>query len=265
LLVIVISSVGIVQKIGIIVVAVFAMVLATGVAHASYTVQSVNTTVTISTNNTGHVIQIVEFMVSNQSANQYSTARVALNLTVSAWESLIGSQQVNYDLINPHSGVKNLKLLPGPLAVNGNHYVADIILNYYVNNVTSYKEIAPRTFYYSFNPSVLNFQSSQSGVNLPSDARFNIVLPGGSKIISVYPVPDYPSVINYTSHNTSMISWDAGEPLSKFQLNFEVKESLSAEVINFFGKVYSELGLLTYVIVGGLIIAFIVYTYYKVR
>ena len=165
MLVIVISSVDIVQKTGMLVIAALAMVLATGTAHASYTVQSVNTTVTIGANDTGHVIQIVEFIVSNQSASQYSTSRVALNLTVSAWESLIGSQQVNYDLINPHSGVNNLKLLPGPLTVSGNHYVADIILNYYVNNVTSHREIAPRTFYYSFNPSVLNFQSSLSSGN----------------------------------------------------------------------------------------------------
>ncbi|MEM3841314.1 MAG: hypothetical protein QXN59_01295 [Candidatus Micrarchaeaceae archaeon] len=236
-----------------------------GIAHASYTVQNVNTTVTLYPNNSAHVVQVVQFIVSNQSANQYTTARVALNLTVSAWESLIGSDQVDYDLINPHSGVRGLALLPGPLTVNGNHYVADIILNYYVDNVTSYREIAPRTFYYSFNPDVLNFQSSQSGVNLPSDARFNIVLPQGSKIISVYPVPDYPPVINYTSRNISMISWYSGEPLSKFQLNFEMTESRTAEVIGFLKKVYAELGLLTYVILGGLILGFIVYTYYKVR
>ena len=234
-----------------------------GTAHSSYTVTSINTTVTLNTNTSAEVIEILNLSISNTSVAQYSSDRVALNLSLSNWQSLIGPSLVQH-IINQHSGISDFKFLPGPLTAEQYGGRADIIMSYVVKNVTFVSEPSPRKFLYSFNPTVFNFEHGVSGEILPLNATLNIVLPSGAQILSVYPIPDSPAygfAKNY--QNVSELSWFYGEPLSKFTLNFVVKEGLEEEVFGFLSGIYQKLGILVYVIIAVAIISFVIYTYYR--
>ncbi|EET90326.1 MAG: hypothetical protein UNLARM2_0181 [Candidatus Micrarchaeum acidiphilum ARMAN-2] len=249
------------------VIAVLAIMLATFLAQtsdASYTVTYLNTTVYLNANTSARVVEILNLSISNSSISQYRTDRLALNLTLSTWQSLVGPELVEH-IINPKSGVYKFEFLPGPLMVDYNGAHTYLMMNYYVKNVTSVTETGPRLFKYTFNPDVFNFEHAASGQVLPQNTSFTIVFPNTSTISSVYPIPDYPAK-GFTSgySNVTKISWNNGEPLSKFTLTFYTHESLQEEVINFFKGIYGALGMFTYVIIAAVILVLIMYTYLKV-
>ena len=233
-------------------------------AHAGYTVIGINTTVTLNQNTSASVSDILKVSVSNDSISQYSQDRLALNLTLSQWQNLIGPALVEH-IINPTGSVYHFNFLPGPLLdVGGGNKVAYLYLSYYVSNVTRVNQTAPRVFYYTFQNSVFNFEHAASGPVLGQNTTLTIMIPGGSKVVSVYPPPDSPAsgfVSNY--RNVTTFSWYSNEPLSKFTLTYEVQQSLQGEVVAFFGQVYSYLGGFIYVIIAVAIVVFIIYTYRK--
>ncbi len=57
-------------------------------ASASYTVQNLNVTMALKTNTSAQVSEVLKVLVSNASVSQYSTNRLALNLTLSNWQTL---------------------------------------------------------------------------------------------------------------------------------------------------------------------------------
>ena len=248
---------------GIIIASLLAIALMQGFAYASYSVTNLNTTVSLNTNTSAQVTEILTLHVSNSSVTQYETDRIALNLTLSTWQKLVGPLLVQH-IINPKSGVYNFKFIPGPLVPNYNGGTAELIMSYNVYNVTSVNQTAPRKFVYSFNRNVFNFEHAASGEVLPQNTTFTIIIPKGAQISSVYPAPDSP-VSNFTTGyvNTTKVSWFDGEPLSKFSLVFVVHESLSNEVEAFFSGVYSKLGILAYVILIAIIAGFVAYAYVK--
>lgn len=232
-------------------------------SSASYTVRNINVTITLNTNTSAQVTEILQLTISNASVNQYSTNRAALNLTLSEWQQLIGPQLVEH-VISPNSSIYNFKFLPGPVqTINGNHD-ANIILAYGVKNVTFVSQIAPRQFQYRFNPRVFNFEHGISGEVLDQNTTLTMIIPQGGTIISAYPIPDMPAYA-FTSQyaNVTKVSWLYGEPLSTFTLVFKINQSLSAEVEGFFSGLYRKLGLYTYVIISAAIILSILYIYRK--
>ncbi|MCL4372043.1 hypothetical protein M1373_01850 [Candidatus Marsarchaeota archaeon] len=234
-------------------------------ANASYTVTNLNTTVVLNQNTSAQVTEVLTLKVSNSSVKQYDTNRIALNLTLSTWQSLIGPLLVQH-IINPHSGIYNFKFLPGPLVPTYYGGEAKLLMTYSVENVTSVVEPAPREFVYTFNDNVFNFEHAASGEVLPSNTTLSIIIPNGAQLTSVYPVPDAP-VGNFTSGyaNITRFSWFDGEPLSKFTFVFVTHESLGAEVEGFFSKVYSYLGVFTYIITALVVIGLILYAYIRAR
>lgn len=58
-------------------------------ASASYTVQNLNVTMALKTNTSAQVSEVLKVLVSNASVSQYSTNRLALNLTLSNWQTLV--------------------------------------------------------------------------------------------------------------------------------------------------------------------------------
>ena len=233
-------------------------------AYASYTVANLNVTVGLNKNTTGQVTEVFTVLVSNSSVSQYSTDRIALNLTLSDWQNLVGQTLVQH-IINPTSGVHNFKFLPGPIARNGTNNVALILMSYSVNNVTHVNQTAPRTFYYNFNPRVFNFQHGASGQVLSPNTTLTFVMPDGASVKSVYPLPDAPaSAFTNNYANITTVSWFYGEPLSKFTFSFVTIEGLQTEVLTFFESVYNFFGIFTFVIIIAVILLFIVYTYLRV-
>lgn len=240
-----------------------ALVPLAGLASASYNVTNVKVGVFLNQNTSAQVNETIQVAITNQSLKQYQTNRIALNLTVSQWQQLVGPQLSEY-IINPKGSIYNFELLPGAVAQIGGVYKADIVLSYEVNNVTTVNQTSPRVFVYSFKPSVLNFQHGASGQILNPNTTLNITIPSGAAIRSVYPIPDAPaSGITNNFANVSSVSWYYGEPLSRFQLVFVVNQSLQEEVSSFFAKVQHDLGIYAYVLVALIIILFILYAYYR--
>lgn len=234
-------------------------------ADAAYAVTNLNVTVTLSTNTSAQVTEILTLLISNQSVSQYTTNRVALNLTLSDWQALIGPLLVQH-IINPSRSVHNFKLLPGSVVnVNGNS-IAYMLMGYTVDNVTQVNQTAPRTFKYTFNPRVFNFEHGASGQVLTPNTTLTVVLPKGAMIQSIYPLPDYPpSAFTNNYKNTTSVSWSNGEPLSKFNLTFLIVEGIQEEVTNFFLGIYRVLGAFAYVIIAIVVLLFVLYTYLRVR
>jgi hypothetical protein len=232
-------------------------------ANATYTVSHLNVTVNLNRNTSAQVNEMLAVRISNDSVSQYSTSRVALNLTLSDWQSIIGSSLVEH-IINPGSGIYNFRFFPGPVMVVNQQSMAYVLLSYTINNVTVVNQTAPRTFVYSLAPKVFNFEHGSNGEFLSHNTTLTINLPGGATVKSVYPLPDYPTTAftdNYA--NTTSMSWSSGEPLSKFTLLFTMTEGVQTEVTNFFLGIYKVLGAFVYVIIAAVIVGFILYTYLK--
>ncbi len=243
-------------------IAALSIVALAGTSFASYNVSSINTTVTISQNGSAYVTDVLHVTVGNASVEQYTVDRSGLNLTLSDWQSLIGPQLVPH-VINKRSGIYGFNLLPGPVFLQNARHVANIYMHYYVSNIATINQTGPRTYKYTFNASDLNFAQGVGGVVLGQNMRLNIILPNASTVITAYPLPDYPSPSqNLTS--AQALSWYAGEPLYSFELVFQVKTSTTTEVLDFFGSIYSALGSLVYILIGGAVLLFIIYTYFKI-
>ncbi len=207
--------------------------------NASMNVTYLNTTLILNTNNSAHVIETLSLSISNNSVQQYLQDRDAVNLTLSDWGAVLNTNLLVEHILNPQSSIINFTFLPGPIQYVGTGAVAKLEMNYYVDNVTMVNETAPRVFKYTFNPNVFNFQHTASGQALLQNSQLNIVLPQGAQIISVYPLPDYPTVsfIGNLS-NATYLSWHSGEPLAKFSLQYLLRESLEQEVIGYFTGLY---------------------------
>jgi hypothetical protein len=232
-------------------------------ASASYTVQNLNVTLSLRPNTSAQVSEVLRVLVSNASVSQYSTNRLALNLTLTDWQKLVGSMLVQH-IINPNESLYDFKLFPGPISVQNGQATANIVMAYIVPNVTFVNETSPRQFLYRFNPKVLNFNHGLSGEILTGNTTLTIMVPSGAAIVSAYPPPDVPpsaSLLNYK--NLSAVSWLYGEPLSKFSFTFLMQQSIQAEVASFFRSVYNSLGAFSYVIIAAAVLLFIVYTYYR--
>ena len=240
------------------------ILIASSYCSASYTVTNLNTTIVLNKNNTAQVTELLEMVVSNSSIPQYETDRVALNLTLSTWQTIIGSDLIQH-VLNPRSGVQDFRFLPGPLVMtSGGNGKAVLLMVYLVSNATSVVQVGPRIFLYAFNESVFNFEHTQIGVVLPRDTTLNIILPRGSIIESVYPIPDAPtSSFSNNYKNVTALSWFNGEPLAKFSLTYEIEESLGEEVVGFFANVYRVFGFFSYLLIALVIIGLVLYTYFK--
>ena len=234
------------------------------VSHASYTIAGIRVNVTLNSNTTASVNESFEVIVSPQSVNQYLTSREALNLTLSRWQQIIGPQ-LERNIINPTASSYNFRLLPGPIVQQYGQNISYVVLQYIVKNVTVLNQTAPRIFEYKFDPSVFNFANGVNGQFLPANTTLTITIPQGAQIRSIYPLPDLPPYAFANGYrNVTTVSWNSGEPLSKFTLEFVIKQSIGDEVTSFFSAAYNAAGAYTYLIIAVVILAIIIYVYMKV-
>jgi hypothetical protein len=234
-----------------------------GMVHASYTVSGIYVNVMLNPNTSATVNETILVQISNQSLSQYSTSRMALNLTLSDWQHIIGPQ-LEQHIINPRGSIYDFRFFPGPIFSGRKGYNASIELMYNVNNVSTVRQISPRVFEYSFDPAVFNFENGASGEVLSPNTTLTLNMPRGAQIRSIYPTPDSPIggfANNY--RNVTSVSWNSGEPLTRFTLIFLIHESLSDEVAGFFDGIYLALGLYSYVVVAVIVVALVLYLYYK--
>jgi len=234
-------------------------------ANAYFNVTYLNTTVILQNDTSAHVIEVITLFMSNSSVPQYLQYRQAINLTLSNWDNALGTNYLIEHIINPESNISRFTFLPGPVMrnINGSG-IAYLTMDYYVGNVTTKRVIAPRKFEYTFNNKVFNFMHTASGQALYPNSRFNIIIPNGAQVVSIYPAPDYPTPSipgNYTGYTE--FSWYSGEPLSKFSFSYIITESLQQEVVNYFSNLFAKFGLIIYVLVIIIVVGIVAYLYIK--
>ncbi len=239
-----------------------------GNVHAYYNVTFLNTTVILNPNSSARVVETLGIFVSNASVTQYIQSRdaVGTNGQLSSWQKIIYSTQLTEHIVNIHHSAYGFDFLPGPLVKQYNGGSAILTMSYYVNNVTTISNIAPRKFEYTFNSSVFNFESTTSGQALPYDTRLNIIIPQGAQLNKTYPLPDSPpptsEYLNQYTNYTSF-SWFSGEPLGQFSFSFIITQSLQNEVFAYFAKIYDNYSWILYVGLAALIAIILIYVYLK--
>ena len=150
-------------------------------SYAYFEVLKLNTTVTLSTNTSGKVVEVLTLFVSNSSIQQYKADRAALNLSLNNWNSELGTTLLTPHILNPRSSISNFTFLPGPVLIVGTSGgEATLTMSYIANNITYIRPIEPRRFEYFFNSSALNFEHTASGEQLFSNARLNLIIPNSA-------------------------------------------------------------------------------------
>ncbi|MGC8662258.1 MAG: hypothetical protein ACP5RT_00510 [Candidatus Micrarchaeia archaeon] len=233
--------------------------------NAYFNVTYLNTTVILENNTNAHVTEVITIFMSNSSVEQYIRYRQAINLTLSNWNSALGTNYLIEHIINPNSGIFNFTFFPGSVMMNANGSgQAYLTMDYYVGNVTTRQMVAPRKFEYKFNSKVFSFMHTASGEALYPNSRLNIIVPKGAQIISIYPTPDYPSISAFGTYNGyTEFSWLYGEPLEKFSFIYILTETPQQEVLNYFNSLFKEYGLEIYVLFAVIILSIIIYLYLK--
>jgi hypothetical protein len=225
-----------------------------------------NTTVILSKNTSAEVVETLLVNMSNSSIGQYLQDRQSINLTLSDWSTVLHTNLLIQHIFNPNSSIAGFTFLPGPIINNyGQGAQALLTMRYVAYNITTVQNIGPRKFVYTFDSAALNFEHTQSGEALPQNARFNIIIPKDTSVVSVYPEPDfpYPNFIgNY--NNDTVFSWYEGEPLSEFSFSYLSTQSLQNEVTTYFSNLYENFTQQIYLLIIILASIFAVYVYVKV-
>lgn len=238
------------------------VLLLLGSSQAYYNVTFVNTTLILSSNSSAHVIETLNLYVSNTSMQQYVQNRDSIGLSLSDWQSILYTSQLTEHIINSRHSTYGFTFLPGPLTTQYSGGQALLTMSYYVNNVTTIKEISPRKFEYTFNDSLFNFENTANGQALPENTRLNIIIPSGAQALTIYPLPDYPPptfINNYK--NFTEFAWFSGEPLSQFSFSFITTQSLQQEVLSYFTSVYDQYRIALYIMVVAIIAFILAYVY----
>ncbi len=237
-----------------------------GNAFAYLNATYLNTTVILNTSTTAKVVETLTINMSNSSVQQYLQDREAINLTLADWSSTLHTGLLIQHIFNPSSSIARFTLLPGPLLYsNGRTAQATLTITYLAYNITSVTNVGPRKFDYQLASSALNFQHSASGQSLPVDARFNIIIPKGTELVSIYPAPDFPPPNFLGSYNNvTSFSWYEAEPLSKFTFSYLVTQSLQGEVVSYFNSVYFGYSQQIFLFIIILVSVMAVYIYVKV-
>ncbi len=247
--------------------ALFSSIYMFSTASAYFNVTYLNTTAILNHNTSAHVVETLTIFVSNSSIGQYEQDRRAINLTLSEWQKALSTSLIVEHIINPRTSIYGFTFLPGPIGYTNNYGgTAIITMDYYVYNVTSVQNVAPRQFEYTFNNSVLNFQHTSSGEQLPPNTRFNIVIPQGTSAISVYPSPDSPNPSftgNYSGK--TVFSWYESEPLSKFTFAYTQPQSMESEVIDYFSGLYADYAIEIYIAIIAAVVILGAYVYTRVK
>ena len=124
--------------------------------------------------------------------------------------------------------------------------------------------IAPRKFEYSFNKTAFNFLHTASGQSLLPNARLTFMVPTGTQVVSIYPLPDTPQQNSVGKYNSTSFSWYSGGPLQKFGFVYITTQTPQQEVIQYFSSIYDNYSTLVYATIALILIAIAAYIYIKV-
>ncbi len=224
-----------------------------------------STTVFLTNSTTAHVVESTQLFISNSSTSTYNQDRQAFNLSLNAWQKVIVSPFLAEHVFNPKGSISNFTFLPGPIVSGGiTGGYASLTLSYDAHNVTNVVAIAPRKFEYAFNNTAFNFLHTAGGQSLLPNTRLAFMIPAGTQLESVYPLPDYPQQNTVGKYNSTSFAWFSGEPLQKFAFTYITSQTPQQEVVQYFNDVYKKYTSLVYAAMALILIAIAVYIYIKV-
>ncbi|MDE1874303.1 MAG: hypothetical protein KGI04_04280 [Candidatus Micrarchaeota archaeon] len=238
--------------------------LSAGSASAYFNATYLSTTVFLKNATSAHVIEGIQVYVSNSSIATYQQDRQAFNLSLASWQKVISSPFLTQHILNPKSSISNFTFLPGPITPSGNGGYASLTMSYDAQNATTVVSTNPRQFEYTVNSSIFNFQHTGSGESLLPSARLTLEVPNGTQVVTVYPLPDFPTPNAYGQYPGTSFSWYSGEPLQNFNFVYIVTETPQQEVLQYFSGLYGSYGTLLYVILVFVIVAIAAYIYLRV-
>ncbi len=224
--------------------------------YAYFKIGYTNITIILNNSTNGKVIENYYIDMNSNSIKLFNEYRVSLNASISQWNKALYANMSEY-IFNPNGSISNFSLIPSLAIPTLNGGEATITITYIAKNIVNSSIVAPREFEYKLYSNIFNFPLTASGIALPSNTKLNIIIPKGAHILSIYPLPDYPTSLMNISNQT-IFSWYESEPLSNFKFEYIINETYQQEIINFFSNfINNYLNIIIIIIAILLIIAII--------
>lgn len=177
------------------------------------------------------------YMSDNDTVNTYESAKGAINMVIDGWKNQTGIKEIRYHVsdVNVGSVIIKPQRREGCNPITGS-CSAILMVEYETNSeIFILNKTKPRTTRYKLNRTPIIFEVSASDeIVLPEHTTLIIKIPVGSVITSVNPLPDEPSGLLLPSEDVTTLMWRGRTTLTKFELVFEMEDSLETEVIEFF-------------------------------
>jgi len=198
----------------------------------SFSDVSLTVDIFIEKNGRTHVTEQVQLSLdSEQEVYTYTTAMGAIKTTLDDWKKLSNSEFLTY---HTTASPINQRILPQKPFYNSaaGKFYSTISIDYdTLEQIVNITETGPRKTLYTIIPSKLAFKLSPTGdIVLPRFNTLRITIPKETTLVSANPKPDH--IVNNT------LIWEGPYTLAKFDVRFEMEQSLSEEVQQFFSSLF---------------------------
>jgi hypothetical protein len=221
-----------------------ALIALSGVAHAAFLRSFLYLTIQLNDDGSASVKEELRFFMSD--ADSVELYKVSLRSTndLAGWRSRTALTDIRYHLDTSEVTIFDTRLQPldpDTCDVAKQTCYGTFITEYKVASPADGKGLVnisrgtkPRITEYRIKPGAFSFeQSAGDTIYLPERSTLEIRLPEGSRITSASPTPVEGSELG----EASKLTWQGGLLMAGFNLAFEKKQSLSAEVNEFFGSI----------------------------
>lgn len=223
----------------------FLILLLLGSANAGFVRSYLTVNIAIDEDGSANVHEELRFyMDTAQSVDLYKISLKATN-SLSGWMSRITLPDVRYHMDSANAKLTDLRIQPAnpdTCDYYQNTCYGTFVMEYKVAAPTDDKGMVnikldekPRTITYLLNSHVLLFETSLVEESyLPDMTTLEIRIPQGSRVLGVSPKPVEYADVDSVPSDASKFTWHGRLSLTKFQLQYERKESILSEVTNFF-------------------------------
>lgn len=238
--------------------AVLVLLLFVSLSLAEFEIKSIDVTVKMNDDGSAEVKESIQlYLFGAESKSLYLTGMQ--NNEFSFWSNLL-----NLPGFRTHTNplvvdVKDFKIIPQQVAKCSNTYnycIGEIYFEYkgypYYNKSSgqiipgtgffSFDDYKPRTTKFIVNPNAFSFESTEVEhvQSIGEDTTLTIILPKGSKVLELSPMPKDLEGINIPTSDYTTFSWSE-TLLVKFTFVYEYEKGLDDEMVVFFSDTYSSL------------------------
>jgi len=236
--------------------ALFALLLLSGMPHADFSMRSLSMFVNINLDGSANIEEKLEMVVNGTSSRELYDATRATYSDLTAWKDLTTLPEMRHHVTRAKAEVTDLRIIPGAIercnSFMGLCY-ATVSIDYRIpagvngSGLVKVDHYKPRTSRYYLQQDALSFEQTKTGdLILPSGTVISIAIPQSAEKIYFSTVPtnladepdesfkyDQESNTRYYVGGKRIFKW-AGNALSKFQFIYDVELPLESEVVQFF-------------------------------